>query len=233
MTYTVIISLLLHMIVFIYMIFGGNPGTREAYPRIITVDLVSMPPVSKGVPSGVETPGKPTAKTVKAKPQSKVESTAKSPHLAEVNKKKRQTKKPSKTKVEPTKKDEKTPESSKPGIDDDRLGLPEGVEFGSEFGTVQLEGTSFETPTYLNILFAKIKYRWDNPFQGIEKIVCTIYFTILRNGDVVDVTIELSSGVAAFDQSALRAVLSSSPPPLPLEYTGNQLGIHLQFQYIP
>jgi len=98
---------------------------------------------------------------------------------------------------------------------------------------VQLEGASFETPTYLNILFAKIKYRWDNPFQGIEKIACTIYFTILRNGDVVDVAIELSSGVAAFDQSALRAVLSSSPPPLPLEYTGNQLGIHLQFQYIP
>ena len=54
-----------------------------------------------------------------------------------------------------------------------------------------------------------------------------------ENGDVVDVTIELSSGVAAFDQSALRAVLSSSPPPLPLEYTGNQLGIHLQFQYLP
>ena len=64
-------------------------------------------------------------------------------------------------------------------------------------------------------------------------MTCTIYFTVLRNGHIIDAAVESPSGIAAFDQSALRAVMSSKPPPLPLEYTGNQLGIHLQFQYLP
>jgi len=237
LTYAVVISLILHLMVFAYMIVGGNPGTKEAYPRIITVDLVSMPPISRGTPNGVETPGSPSTEKAKTKMQSKVEEQSKTPHVAEIKKKKRPAKKKPKpkpkTKTEIAEKGSKPDDSTIPGIDEENIGLPEGVEFGSEFGTVQLEGATFETPTYLNILFAKIKYRWDNPFIGAEKISCTIYFSILRNGNVVDAAVERSSGIAAFDQSALRAVFSSKPPPLPLEYTGNSLGIHLEFQYLP
>lgn len=237
MTYAVIISTILHLLVFTYLLFGEQREKTKAYPRIMTVDLVSLPPISRGVPEGTETPGQPQAKSVKTKPQSKVEQAPESAHLAEIQKKKKPTPKKPQTQqvdikdVSDAKK--KADDSLKPGIDKDKLGLPEGVDLGSEFGTVQLDGASFETPTYLNILFAKIKNRWDNPYQGIDKITCTIYFTILLNGDVVDATVEQSSGIAAFDQSAFRAVLSSNPPPLPLEYTGNQLGVHLIFQYLP
>ena len=235
MTYAVVISLIFHLLVFTYMIIGGNPGTKEAYPRIMTVDLVSLPPISKGTPNGAEIPGSPPAETAKTKMQSKVEEQPKTPHVAEVKKRKRPAKKKPKPKTE-TEIDEKglkPDDSTIPGVDEENFGLPEGVEFGSEFGTVQLEGAAFETPTYLNILFAKIKYRWDNPFLGTEKVSCIIYFSILRNGNIVDAAVEQSSGIAAFDQSALRAVFSSKPPPLPLEYTGNSLGIHLEFQYLP
>lgn len=235
MSYALLISFILHLFLFIYLFIGGNHGGQQAYPRIMTVDLVSLPPISRGIPSGTETPGQ--AEPAKAKAQTKVEPSPQNTHLAEIEKKKL----PAKKKPEPkaaasTKKEEsqdKNKNAAKQGLPEPQYGLPEGVDFGSEFGTVELEGASFETPTYLNILFAKVKNRWDNPFQGMDKIVCTIYFTILRNGDIVDAAVEQSSGVAAFDQSALRAVLSSKPPPLPLEYSGEQLGIHLQFQYLP
>jgi len=235
--YAVIISTILHLLVFSYIILGQYREKAKAYPRIMSVDLVSLPPISKGIPEGTKTPGQPQAKTVKVKPQTKIEQAPESPHLAEVQKRKKTTrKKPKVQKVDEediSKIKKEIDESAKPGIDKNRSGLPDGVDLGSEFGTVQLDGASFETPTYLNILFAKIKNRWDNPYLGIDKINCTIYFTILRNGNVVDATVEQSSGIAAFDQSALRAVLSSRPPPLPLEYTGNQLGVHLIFQYLP
>jgi len=237
LNYAIIISLVLHMSVFTYMLWGEKRPQKEAYPKIMSVDLVSLPPISRGKTTGSDAPGSPQTVEAKPKAQTKVEETPKTPHVAEVNKdKKTNPKKPAPkppTKAEKADGEKKDDKSTQPGKGEDRYGLPQGVDIGSEFGTVNLEGASFETPTYLNILFGKIKNNWDNPFQGADKVVCTIYFTILRQGNIVDAIIEKSSGIAAFDQSTLRAVMSSNPPPLPLEYTGNQLGIHLQFQYLP
>lgn len=236
MNYAIVISLVLHMTVFTYLFWGEKRGQKDAYPAIMTVDLVSMPPISRGAVTGTETPGAAQPEPAKPKAQTKVEQTPETPHLAEVKDRKRTAKKPKpkpQTKAEKADSEKETDKSKKPGAGDERYGLPEGVDYGSEFGTVKLDGDPFETPTFLNIIFAKIKNRWDNPYQGTSKVVCTIYFTILRNGEIVDAIIEQSSGISAFDQSALRAVTLSSPPPLPLEYTGNQLGIHLQFQYLP
>ncbi|MCP4580461.1 MAG: TonB family protein [candidate division Zixibacteria bacterium] len=237
MNLAIVISLVLHMLIFTYLFWGEKRGQKDAYPAIMTVDLVSMPPISRGVNTGTETPGTPQVEATKPKAQTKVEQKPTTPRVAEVKKRKRtNTKKPKpkpQTKTEKADNEKKTKNTDQPGAGDERFGLPEGVDYGSEFGSVKLEGDPFETPTFLNILFAKIKTRWDNPYQGTGKVICTIYFTILRNGTVVDAIIEQSSGISAFDQSALRAVISSSPPPLPMQYTGNQLGIHLQFQYLP
>lgn len=216
----IIASLFLHVALFGYFIIGGNRGTEAAYPKIMSVDLVSMPPMAKGVEGGSENYGKPE----QTKPKTKVAEPPKTSHMTEVQK----NKKPARQQ-----KPQDTPPSGKQADSRDKPGLPQGVDYGSEFGDVSVEGGSFETPTYLNILFAKIKNRWDNPFQGSDKIACVIYFTVEKGGAISDATIEMSSGIAAFDQSALRAVLNASPPPLPLEYSGTQLGIHLQFQFLP
>lgn len=220
MKHALIASLILHAALFGYFIIGGNRGSEAAYPKITMVDLVSMPPMSKGVEGGSNDFGKPE----QTKPKTKVAEPPKTSHMTEVQK----NKKPARQQ-----KPQDTPASGKNAESRDKPGLPQGVDYGSEFGDVSVEGGSFETPTYLNILFAKIKNRWDNPFQGSDKIACVIYFTVEKGGAISDATIEMSSGIAAFDQSALRAVLNSSPPPLPLEYSGTQLGIHLQFQFLP
>ncbi len=238
MNYAIIISLVLHLGIFAYLMIGEKRPSQNAYPKIMNVDLVSLPPISKGTPAGSETPGQTRAEAVKPKAQTKVETKPTTTHMAEIEKNKRQnTKKKPKpkpqTKAEKADSEKPKDNDAQPGDAPERIGLPEGVETGSEFGGVRLDGANFETPTYINILFAKIKNRWNNPFQGTDKTNAIIYFTILRNGTVVDPIVEKSSGAPSFDQSALRAVIESKPPPLPLEYTGNQLGIHLEFQYVP
>jgi TonB family protein len=60
-----------------------------------------------------------------------------------------------------------------------------------------------------------------------------VHFKIDGLGRVMDVKLEVGSGVAFFDQSAVRAVNVSSPlPPLPAGYGGSTLGVHFGFQYI-
>jgi periplasmic protein TonB len=217
----VIASLAIHIFVFSYFIIGERRGKADAYPKIMSVDLVSLPPMSKGTPDGAQQIGDmPKAKQRKIIPEN-----PNNAHMTEVQKNKKPARQQTPEELEKANK--------KPGKSNLGAGMPEGVTYGSEFGNASLEGGSFETPTYINILFAKIKGRWDNPYQGGEKITCVIYFTIERAGNISDGTIEKSSGIAAFDQSALRAVLSASPPPLPIEFTGNQLGIHLEFQFLP
>jgi TonB family protein len=58
----------------------------------------------------------------------------------------------------------------------------------------------------------------------------TIHFVIARNGTIRDVEITQASGSSTFDRAARRAVIESNPlPPLPFQYTGTELGVHLKF----
>ena len=42
-----------------------------------------------------------------------------------------------------------------------------------------------------------------------------------------------ASGYEFFDRSALRAILISDPlPPLPVGYTGSDLGVHFGFEFV-
>jgi hypothetical protein len=48
----------------------------------------------------------------------------------------------------------------------------------------------------------------------------------------VGIALESSSGAEFFDRSATRAVTISNPlPPLPLGWTGGDLGVHFGFEY--
>jgi len=60
---------------------------------------------------------------------------------------------------------------------------------------------------------------------------CVVRFTVAKSGRILQADVERSSGEAAFDRAALRAVLSSNPlPPLPFEYNDEKLGVHLKFE---
>jgi TonB family protein len=88
---------------------------------------------------------------------------------------------------------------------------------------------------YLNTITERVSSNWFSSLvdPGISGSFQTIvYFRIQKNGQVLDVQIEQSSGVTPLDLSAVRAIKASAPfPPLPREYEEAYLGIHLIFEH--
>jgi TonB family protein len=197
----------------------------KKYPSAITVNLKTLP-----AKRGVQQPKTTTKATETPKAKAKTEAPKSENRIAEVNKRKRATRKKTQPKPQPKTADKtSTQESTK--IENE--GLPEGVELGSEFGSARLDASGFDSPYFLNVVFSKIRRAWDNPYAGSDSIGCTIYFVINRLGKISDSAIERSSGLPAYDQAALRAVLGSKPPPLPNQFGSDELGIHLEFKFIP
>ena len=100
---------------------------------------------------------------------------------------------------------------------------------------VGVDDANFEFTYYLIALRNKIGQNWSAP-AGVspngQPARAVVYFHVGRDGKVSDAKVEESSGVAFFDQSALRAVLVSDPvPPLPLGYTNPSLGVHFAFEF--
>jgi TonB family protein len=101
--------------------------------------------------------------------------------------------------------------------------------------SVHTEG-DFRFAYYLAALRNKIGAVWVPP-QGLDAggrpVRTVLYFRIQRNGQVSLAQVESSSGFAFFDQTALRALLASTPlPPLPAGYTDDYLGVHFGFEFV-
>ncbi len=220
MRWAIGISLVLHLMI-LTLVFRGTRINEKAYPPVMTVHLSSPPPAL-----GVQNPAVEQA-TPAQKPAKKIEPAKDETRVSEVNPLKR----PKKQQAQPA--PAKQDNSKTSTSESKNKGLPEGVQLGSEFGFARLDAVGFDSPIYLNVLFGKIRNLWENPYAGADVLQCTIYFVISRDGKITDSVIEKSSGIEAFDQSALRAVLSSNPPPLPVQFGADELGIHLEFQFVP
>lgn len=94
---------------------------------------------------------------------------------------------------------------------------------------------NFPYTYYLDIITDRVSANWFSSLvdPGVSGNFQTIiFFKILKNGQVTDVSIEQSSGITPLDLSALRAVKASAPfPPLPRDYEDAYLGIHLIFEH--
>jgi len=96
-------------------------------------------------------------------------------------------------------------------------------------GVGGLEGGDFPYAYYIERMLSLIGQHWFRPQTGGE-LITRVYFEIERDGRIREPKIESGSGNSLFDRAAYRAVLESSPlPPLPFQYSGNYLGVHLIF----
>ncbi|MBN1754936.1 TonB family protein [bacterium] len=127
-----------------------------------------------------------------------------------------------KKQIKPKKKEsEPKPEpQSQPGTGDSKISVDQ-PDFNDDF--------------YLNLLIIKVTNNWQNPIRsGGLALKTVVYFRILKDGTIDNAKIEKRSGNSLFDQSALRAIMVSEPfPELPVEYKGDHLGVHFQFEHIP
>ncbi|MBM3330762.1 TonB family protein [candidate division WOR-3 bacterium] len=106
-----------------------------------------------------------------------------------------------------------------------------GLGLGARIEGAEALGYSY----YLNVILTRISDNWINPYAGSGRTFnSTIMFVIERDGTVKDVKIEKKSGDAAYDASCERALLVLDRlPPLPPEFTGPRLKLHLEFEQKP
>ncbi len=88
---------------------------------------------------------------------------------------------------------------------------------------------------YLNVILTRISDNWLNPYAGEAKVLtATVVFIIERDGIVREVKLEKPSGDPSYDASCERALLVLDRlPPLPPEFTGPRLKLHLEFEQKP
>ncbi|MBD3404124.1 TonB family protein [candidate division GN15 bacterium] len=101
---------------------------------------------------------------------------------------------------------------------------------GSPFAGARVDNASFDYPYWFDLAFTQMANNFRNPINTDAKLVCVVYFQVIRSGRVLDLRIERSSGVPAFDDACLAAVERSRPfNPLPREFPDEIIGITVPF----
>jgi TonB family protein len=109
-------------------------------------------------------------------------------------------------------------------------GLGFGLTTGGGGTGGYLDVGNFCCPEYLNTMLQLIQRNWNSKQQVAGQAI--VKFTIQRDGRISDVEVERPSGLFALDQTAQRALLLTRQlPPLPAQYTENDLTVHLIFRY--
>ena len=102
---------------------------------------------------------------------------------------------------------------------------------GSPFQGATIDNASFDYPYWFTQAFNKIAGNWRNPVPYEGTLVCAVYFQVIRSGRVVELSVETSSRVPAFDNACLLAIDRSAPfPPLPREFRDEIIGITVPFK---
>ena len=186
------------------------------------------------IPSGAHmTAGRMAAEVKKAiepvrPPASKapemIESTKNAPKKAEAKVDAKDPKSRTPTKGE---KLEKGSSIAETGLRGQGFGLSRPSGFGDD---ATLNVANFCCPEYVAIMRDLIRKNWDSRQQGEGTTV--MKFTIQRNGQLTDIGVARSSGYAALDFMAQRALLITRQlPPLPEAFTEPTLTVHLPFNY--
>ena len=102
---------------------------------------------------------------------------------------------------------------------------------GGTRGVIDDVDGSFCCPEYLGVMQQRIQANW-NSRQEVSGSTL-MRFRILRDGSIVELEIERSSGFYALDYAAQRALVATRKlPPLPTAFPNSSLTVHLMFDYV-
>ena len=108
------------------------------------------------------------------------------------------------------------------------FGLSSGGSGGD--GGVKLD-VDFCCPEYIGDMRDRIIKNWDQNQRRAGIVV--MRFVIQRSGQITNIEVEVSSGNPVLDLAAQRALINTRTlTPLPSRFTGQQLPVHLTFDYL-
>lgn len=214
-------------------------------PKPLTVIPLSLP-VRVVSPSALQRPGPPAAAAPAAPAEPAAPPAAKKPVIEKPAEKPRASEKALPLPSAKKEKERPAPKAAGPAAPDKAarpsgagpsLDLPaangaagEGGALGGFGAAISFFDADFPFAYYVEQLQALIGANWLKP-PAADKTAVVVAFRILRSGQVTDVKVETPSGVAVYDRAATRAIYAANPlPPLPPEYKGDALGVHIRFQ---
>ncbi len=105
-----------------------------------------------------------------------------------------------------------------------------GLSSGAGGKGAVVDVANFCCPGYLATMKDQILLNWSSKQGTVAET--KMRFVIQRDGRIVDVSVEQSSGRADLDFLATRALQLAKLPPLPAEFPGAVLPVHLWFEYV-
>jgi TonB family protein len=227
-----ILAFVLHGSIAAALIYSASMHpTRFVNPRTVAVRLLPAGSLKGGAapaPAPVPPPEPEKNKIVKPAPEEAPPPPSERAVLLPSKEKEKKTA----TASRPAAERARAPEVSLPSAGESAGGGSGGpVGAGGNVGVsgATLDNADFKYSYYIERMLVAIGLNWFKPGQAGD-ISPVIHFRIEKDGTISDASVERSSGLPFVDRAALRAVISSSPlPPLPSEYGGSQLGVHLKF----
>jgi TonB family protein len=222
------LALLLHLGIAAAFLIGLGRPNRYLATRTVAVRLVQAGTLKGGAEISVPTPPEPEKPRItKPVEEAPPPPTEKAKLVPSAEKKKPPAPAPAPQKPSAR----SSPAAAAPSTDTSR---GSGGAAGAG-GDVGIGGATFDQPDfnysyYIERMLVTIGTNWFKPALTVPTSP-VVRFRINRDGTITDADIERPSGLAFVDRAALRAVLASSPlPPLPTEFSGDHLGVHLIFE---
>lgn len=121
-------------------------------------------------------------------------------------------------------------EQAQAGSDETEVDV-EGTGAGTPFGKgVKVDNAAFNYPYWFTLAFNKLAQNFRNPINMQGRIICTVKFTVIQSGKVIETEVVESSGFPAFDNACVAAIERSTPfPPLPREFRDEIIAITVPF----
>jgi periplasmic protein TonB len=116
-----------------------------------------------------------------------------------------------------------------------QIALPYGQNVGTGPATFGGDGTfGSRFPEYVNSMTNAVRQKWTDAIgavsRGASPKVC-VNFTLDRAGKPSNLEGSESSGSVSLDNSAKRAILTATIPPLPRGYSGSSVDVRFCFEY--
>lgn len=246
-----IISLAAHLLCFTLLIalpMCSLRRFRKPEHKIYTFDLIDPSLISmkkttaamKPKPAPVVKREEPKKVTAKKEPEKKKEEVKKA---KEEPKKKEKAKKRDKQKM--GLKESKEPKEKKKSIEDrikeqlEKIDQRKWVEADKADELEKMEKSDlmatgdFTNVSYSDAVYSRVYESWQTPSKALaqqEGLTVAVRFQIMKDGRVIQLKIEKSSGNELLDNSALQAIRDAAPlPPLPDDYTGDSLEVCMIF----
>jgi TonB family protein len=109
-----------------------------------------------------------------------------------------------------------------------------GKELKGDIGTLRVGNGGFDYDFYLSVIQSKISQNFRPPPGVRAQSQATMSFTIVKSGEVTNISLTQSSGNLLIDQAAERAIRAAGHfPPLPSQYDQGRLDIYFEFVINP